>query len=421
LYDVIVIGGGPAGSVISYILANKGFNVLLLEKYGRNRYKPCAGGVSTVSMTTLEKLKLRIPEEVIEAEIYYARIIHKTKELTLTTGKLGGYCVYRSKFDQWLRDSAESAGVEVKHECPAYEVKIHKDCVEVKHRGGMSEGKILVGAFGALGILQFYKQLGIKEKPKFSLAVQREFILPDEDMETIADTLELYFGSDITTKGYFWIFPKTKSNGASVGLIEDIPEPRMTERLDKIISKHPVASKRLVRAKPISISGVHLSGQIVACSPINKPYGDRFILIGEAAGLVEGFAWEGMSTAIRSAVIGAEVLTKALEKDKFDEMTLKEYYDKLKKELINHDLIYQNKLGQVLYSCSPKEFDTIINGLIKLLQIDKEVGLKFAEVLGRLVTGEEIIKLLLSKKLAAIKAFGLIQAIKLFFKFRKII
>ncbi len=93
----------------------------------------------------------------------------------------------------------------------------------------------------------------------------------------------------------------------------------------------------------------------------------------------------------------------------------------MKKELIDHDLIYQNKLGQVLYSCSPKEFDTIINGLIKLLQIDKEVGLKFAEVLGRLVTGEEIIKLLLSKKLAAIKAFGLIQAIKLFFKFRKII
>ncbi|MBY0518988.1 MAG: FAD-dependent monooxygenase, partial [Sphingomonas sp.] len=105
-FDVVVVGGGPSGSVAATDLAREGHHVMLLDRAGR--IKPCGGAIPPRLIKDFE-----IPDHLLVAKARAARMIapsDKTVDMPVGDGFVG--MVDRDQFDEWLRARARLAGAE---------------------------------------------------------------------------------------------------------------------------------------------------------------------------------------------------------------------------------------------------------------------------------------------------------------------
>ncbi len=104
-FDVVVVGGGPAGATAASDLARPGRSVLLLDKAGR--IKPCGGAIPPRLIRDFD-----IPAELIVARITSARMVAPSARTVDMPIDEGGYVgmVDRDVFDEWLRERAVDAG-----------------------------------------------------------------------------------------------------------------------------------------------------------------------------------------------------------------------------------------------------------------------------------------------------------------------
>ena len=116
-FDVIVVGGGPAGAISAIKCSQLGFKTALVEKGTLDRHKTCGGVIPDICNDMLNDIGLRIPSEVMSSPttigLFYVPPSGKNN---------GGYVnnyrllnVDRDKFDRWLRDAAGSLGSEILH------------------------------------------------------------------------------------------------------------------------------------------------------------------------------------------------------------------------------------------------------------------------------------------------------------------
>ncbi|MBP2030815.1 flavin-dependent dehydrogenase [Methanohalophilus levihalophilus] len=99
MYDVIVVGAGPAGATAARKTAKAGLKTLLLEKSRLPRVKVCGGGVS---MQTVSNLGICIPESLIERKCFGARVRYKNMCLESEANECLALMVSREKFDSYL-------------------------------------------------------------------------------------------------------------------------------------------------------------------------------------------------------------------------------------------------------------------------------------------------------------------------------
>ncbi|MFW9868229.1 MAG: NAD(P)/FAD-dependent oxidoreductase [Candidatus Thorarchaeota archaeon] len=307
LYDLTVIGGGPAGATCARIAANAGLDVVLLEKAIHPRSKPCGGAIGPYALRILD---LDI-SSVID-RTFHAAIVHTPagKNVVLTSQELTGHLVKRDRFDAYLLQKAKDAGVEVIEGKEVVGIEQLRKGIRALAVGDSYKSHFLVGADGVNGISA--KELGVRTKWRpedVALCYQADVPMNQDDVTRTMTThnsepvIELYFG--LVPWGYAWCFPKRESYSIGVGCRMD-----MSEQLKLAWIKH---IERIERDKGVELDVSRTSFRVPLGGRVDRCIGRRSMLVGDAAGLVSPLTGEGVSFAIQSGAIAAKVAIDAVE------------------------------------------------------------------------------------------------------------
>jgi len=294
-YDVIIVGAGPAGATLAYELAKANIKVLVLEKDKFPRYKACAGGI-TVRAANLLPFDIN---SVIERVVYGARLSYKFDyKLTRFYDKPIAYMVTRDKFDYLLSKQAQDAGAELVDGQRVVQLETKAEKVKVFTETNAFFTRVVVGADGANSIVA--KRLGLARDFYYGLGLETEVYVAKDDLSKWDDLIELDLGT--IPIGYGWLFPK--ENHLSIGVAGHL---RFAKRLRPYL-------KRLLESYSLANCEVKIfSGALMPVRKKGTPIaGDRGLLVGDAAGLIDALTGEGIYYAIRSTRLAAPAIRKFL-------------------------------------------------------------------------------------------------------------
>ncbi len=320
--DVIVVGGGPAGSLLASKLAASGKEVLILDKEEFPREKPCGGGLTEKALGILDS----DIGPVIEDKCYrFYSSYAGSRPFLYEADRPLLYMVQRPRFDHFLLESARAQGAAVLEGERAKSIRILSSGVLVKTKSAEYFGKYLAGADGVAGIVS--RSLKIVAKKTCGLAITAKIKPPNSGyLERWRGSFAMDFG--VVPRGYGWVFPK--SDHFNVGVFTQLQSlSGLRQTLAEYISmKMPDKGQG---NEPTSIHDVKLA-LIPFGGEKNKLHGPRAVLAGDAACLADPMIGEGIYYALRSATIAANILTKAL--DTGSEHVISEYSEKIHSEFI---------------------------------------------------------------------------------------
>ena len=148
MYDLIVVGAGPAGAAAARAAAQQGLKTLLVEKDHIPRNKLCGGGVTT---KVLKLLDFGLPNELVECAPRSTRIHVADSCYPFETNSTLVYMTSRTNFDAYLTEKAVEAGAELKDGKPVHAINQTGSDIEVKTPGQSFHSKLLIGADGMGG------------------------------------------------------------------------------------------------------------------------------------------------------------------------------------------------------------------------------------------------------------------------------
>jgi geranylgeranyl reductase family protein len=316
MYDLIVVGAGPAGASAARTAAQLGLKTLLLEKEKIPRSKLCGGGVTP---KVLKLFDFTLPSELIECTVRSTRIHVGEGSFNFETGRPLVYMTSRSKFDTFLTNKAVEVGVELRDEKPVYKVAATDSYVEVKTPDGSFQCRVLIGADGMGGPTASGGRFYERWKPdQVAYAIESEIPVGEKGVQDfIGDQsyFDIYFG--VSPAGYGWVFPKDDHLTVGVGC-----------RLSKLRDAHGLF-KGFVKSIP-ELQGRGIPKPQAHLIPLGgaariPSVADRMFLAGDCAGFAEPLLGEGIYFSVLGAQIAAQVAVQACEKGRFDKEFLNRY------------------------------------------------------------------------------------------------
>lgn len=327
MYDVIVVGAGPAGSMIAYEMARSGYRTLLLEKFSIPREKACGGAAM---YRGLRLIGPSFPRHLVEREIYGLRFrFSDGTAAEFTSDRLLGVTTERARFDEFLARRAEQAGAELREKTRVIGVQLYPSDVEAVTEGGSSvRARFLVGADGASSTVARATGLRPHRKDLNRAGLGMESVVEigeDRVIEALGgnpSVLEIYPVEGRVSYG--WVFPRKTS--LAVGIAGAASHMSSLRSLfDSFVSG---VERRLGFRLPILKRRVSFLG---ADGHRQTNVFHRVILVGDAAGFVDPMMGEGISYAMRSSLLAADVLREALDSDHNADATLAKYDSLCKK------------------------------------------------------------------------------------------
>jgi geranylgeranyl reductase family protein len=326
-YDAIVVGAGPAGSHLGYLLARTGRRVALLDKQRFPRDKVCGGGVSRKSIALLDMdIAPVVHNWITGAFLTFQNRSAVTRDLPVAAG----CTVLRDEFDQMLLARACEAGAHFFGETTFFELHRHCAGVTAITSCGEFKGRRLFAADG-VGSAVRTKVFG-KRLVSYVPALEALVEVSGAALKSFRDRAVFDFGG--MPKGYGWIFPKR--DHLNVGIYSPFGGTALRQHLNEFIDRYPALRHHLrieYRGSAIPLrnqAGVFERGPVV--------------LIGDAAGLAESVFGEGIYFALKSAALAAQA-----ECARDDGAKSVRYTQLLRRELLP-ELRAASLLARALYS-----------------------------------------------------------------------
>lgn len=304
VWDVAIIGAGPAGASAALAAASKSKHVIILERSSIPRYKTCGGGLIGASIKALPK---GFSSPVRASAVSFTFSMRGRFERTRTSKKSVVRLVQRDEFDASLIDAAIAANVTIRQGAVVTRLAQENDMVRIATRDhGDICARVVVGADGSAGRSSAYVGVVCDE---VDLGLEVELAIPKELSSAWTDRILIDWGS--IPGSYGWIFPK--DGILSVGVIAK----RGNADLARVHLKDLLSRHHLDHIKP-SISSGHLTRCRTEDSPL---YRGRVLVAGDAAGLLDPWTREGISFALRSGTAAGRAAAMAAEATSEAELT----------------------------------------------------------------------------------------------------
>ena len=332
VYDVIVVGAGPAGATLAYALAERGVNVLILDKAALPRHKACGGGLT---LKTIRRLPFDV-SSVVELQAAGLILSYAGREiLKAELHEPAAALVMRNRFDYLLVQKALEKGAHLMQGIGVTGIEETDEQVAVYAGGDKYYGRLLAGADGVNSTVA--RSAGLLLRREVGTAIETELVVPREALEDQGAHATFDFG--VLRHGYGWIFPKKDHLTVGVFQARHGKARELSRRLKVFVDCQPV----LRGGRCLSVRGhlIPLGGRR------EKLHRGRTLLIGDAANLADPWLGEGICYAISSAHLAAGVVYRALNESVPD---LSEYTSRINAQLVQ-EFIAARRLARAVYRC----------------------------------------------------------------------
>ena len=378
-YDAIIIGGGPAGSSAALYAHKYGLKTIILDKAFFPRDKICGDALSGKSVRYMRELNLLDDvSKLVGATInritfgspnhkYFDIHLNKCKDLKKIKS---GFVIKRKIFDNFLFEKAKNI-TDTKEGFKVTGI-IYENTKIIGIEGVSNNLKekiyapILLGCDGANSTIARKLKLSSEESVNTAIAIRCYY----KNVKDLSDQIELHFVDEVLP-GYFWLFPAGDGiANIGIGMSKENAKKdnrKLTQILDDVVKSEYFKERFSESQKLENPKGWNLPlGRIV-----RKNYGDGFMLLGDAAGLIDPFTGEGIGNAMASAKHAIKVAIKAKEKDDYSSDVLSEY-----NELVWDDLGSELRVSSRLQDLAKYRFllNLIINKASKNIEIQELIS-----------------------------------------------
>lgn len=410
-FDVIIVGGGPAGAAAALYLADHGLETVVVERGNYSGAKNMTGG--RIYAHSLKRLIPSINDCPFERKVVKERISLMTEKSASTmeyasdrlyAGEVESFTVLRGEFDRWLMGKAEEAGA-----MPVTGVRVD-DLVfkDGKVAGIIAGGEEMLAdavilADGANSLLTDKAGLRKEKISPHQMAVGAKEVI-ELDEKTVADRFGLNDG-----EGAAWLFAGypsagkigggfiyTNKSSLSLGIVVTLSEieksSKSVHEMLEDFKAHPVVAP-LIKGGKLG----EYSGHIVPEGGLDMMpslYGNGVLVAGDAAGLVinVGYTVRGMDLAIASGLSAAEAIIYAKTKGDFSSANLSKYQELLEDSFVMKEMRHFRKFPHFMensriFNDYPEMADEMLAGIFtvdgsapksmfsKIMRPAKKVGL----------------------------------------------
>lgn len=355
LYDVVVIGAGPAGNICAYQTAKAGLSTLVLEDHeAAGLFVNCTGIIGAEAFR-----RLNLPTQPIGSQLqaitFFAPSGHSFR---YDPGQPLAFVVSRFQFDQALAELARSEGAQFRFGYHARFLQVNEEAAEVRQKEEDPEpirarAVVIATGFGS----NLPLQVGLHGPREIVYGAQAEV-----EMDGLRD-VEIYLGQAVAPEAFAWVVP-LQPDIARVGLVATREAP---QHFHKLLA-HPGIRDRIRTPQPKMLLSP------VPVQPIDRSYADRVLVIGEAAGQVKTTTQGGIYYGMLCASLAAETLEQAARKGDFSARRLRRY-EQAWTRAIGQELKMGLNLRQIFARLSDMQIDALVElgtrddimGLVKRL------------------------------------------------------
>jgi geranylgeranyl reductase family protein len=357
--DVIVVGGGPAGSMAGMALAAAGVRALLLDKKRFPRDKPCGGGIRYGVFRRFPELAPYLREAVAIHEIRGVLMEAPGGATVRAAGDEPFYVTLRrTELDGALLERARALGVRVVEGCRVAGVERAGPGVAVTDVAGrVFRASLVIGADGVNSMVARATGLGAGfADDGLALDTMEETELAELRM---ADPETMYVAYGYKGRpGYGYVFPKRHHVDAGVGFVLSFfktalggpPYAHHDRFLREMEAKGVVAG----RSNPRNFKAYRLP----LGGPLAKTVADRVLLAGDAAGFVNAYTGEGIYYAMVTGQLAGETAARAVATGQTSERALGAYETAWQRE-IGAELADSVRIQRRLFA-NPRLVDRVI-------------------------------------------------------------
>jgi len=329
---ITIIGAGPAGSYLGYLLARQGKDVAILEEHNKIGSPVQCTGIVTHSIEKFFSLK----NEVMAKRLEKVVVVSKNKKIDV---KVDEIVMWRDKFDQFVADMAENAGAKIllNHKFIGLD---GKNSIKVKDKKSNKIKELktdfIIGADGPYSAVA--KAAGIYSNPRYYIGMQAKVKL---EMDT--SSFETYFGSDFPDF-FGWCVPESEDTARlGIGCFENAQE-----YFYKFL-KHRTGKDGILCWE---------SGLIPLYNPKKVIQKDNIYLIGDAAGQVKSTTGGGIIPSLKAAQTLCGCIINSKD------------YNKEFKRQSGKELLLHLRIRRILNKFSDRDYDKLL-GLMNQEKVRK--------------------------------------------------